>query len=84
MAASSVIGSSNQQSTQITRAESALNAAEQVVQRRETDLRIAERAVSSAENRADQRRQVLQQAQADHRIALAENLERGALLNITV
>ncbi len=84
VAASSVIGSSSQQSAAVSQAQSALQAAERVVAQREADLRDARSAVDAASDTADQRRQALFDAESAERVALAEQLERGSLVNISV
>ncbi|WP_420402530.1 hypothetical protein [Nisaea sp.] len=83
-AASSVIGSSGQQSTAVAQAQSALEAAERAVAQREAELREARGAAEAASDTADQRRRALFDAESAERVALAESLERGALLNISI
>lgn len=82
--ASSIIGGSSQQSVAVAQAQSALQAAERVLAQREADLRDAQSAVDAASDTADQRRQALFEAEAAERVALAEQLERGTLINISV
>tara|TARA_R110002012_G_scaffold8257_1_gene38127 strand:+ start:187 stop:564 length:378 start_codon:yes stop_codon:yes gene_type:complete len=84
VAASAVLGSSSQQSAAVSQAQSALRSAEDVVARREAELSDAQSAVSAASDRADQRRRALSEAEAAERVALAEDLQRGSLVNISV
>ncbi|MEQ8331845.1 hypothetical protein [Nisaea sp.] len=44
----------------------------------------AQSAASAASDRADQRRRALSEAEAAERVALAEDLQRGSLVNISV
>lgn len=84
VAATTVLGSSSQQSAAVSQAQSALRSAENVVARREAELSDAQSAVSAASDRADQRRRALSEAEGAERVALAEDLQRGSLVNISV
>ncbi|WP_193171966.1 hypothetical protein [Nisaea nitritireducens] len=84
VAATAVLGSSGQQSAAVTQAQSALRSAEDAVARREADLSDAQSAASAASDRADQRRRALSEAEGAERVALAEDLQRGSLVNISV
>lgn len=84
VAATTVLGSSSQQSAAVTQARSALRSAEGVVAQREAELGDVQRAVSAASDRADQRRRALSEAEGAERVALAEGLQRGSLVNIAI